>query len=58
MIRLNDHGAVDPDVFHNATEDERAALRRFRDVQLAKARGEHWIKYHAPRKHAPRKAAA
>ena len=58
MIHLNTHGLVDPDVHAAATPDELAALKRFRDVQIAKARAEHWMRYYAPRKHARERGAA
>lgn len=41
MIYLNDHGTVDPDVFHAADDNERAALALTRRAQVEKAQGQH-----------------
>ena len=41
MIHLNAHGLVDPHVFHDATDDERAALELTRTKQVQQAADQH-----------------
>ena len=41
MIHLNDHGTVDPDVFQQASADERAALELTRAKQVQQAQDQH-----------------